>query len=87
MTVIRHVCAGHEYRFDTITGQVRNNYGTVRSVVKRTSPSVAHLFPARIDGAADTDNVVATIRSSAPISDAQLAEFAIGHTAANFTER
>ena len=97
MSTIRHICAGHEYRFDTITGQVRNNYGTVRSVLMfhmftpTTCPYIASLYPANEDGTANTRSAgsagVAVIRSATLIGDDALAEFAIGQTAAHFPER
>ena len=94
MSTIRHICAGHEYRFDTITGQVRNNYGTVRAVLMfhkftpTTCPYIASLYPANEDGTASTRSAgVVVIRSATPIGDAALAEFAIGQTAAHFPER
>lgn len=92
--MIRHICNGHEYRFDPKTGQVINNYGTVKSVLlfhmftSSQCPYVASLYPARADGTADTrtNQGFAAFRSTSNPSDEKLAQFAIGHTAANFKE-
>jgi hypothetical protein len=79
MTTIRHVCAGHEYRYNTVTGDVHNNYGT----------HVAALRICKFSGYANlyrvTDMYVGyQIASTAPgLNDIDLAKFAIGHTAAN----
>ncbi len=94
MATIRHICDGHEYRYDTDSGQVRNNYGRVVSVLlfhkfaPAQCPFVASVYPADAEGKPSTryDNAFAILRSTSNPSDQQLAEFAIGHTAASLPE-
>lgn len=92
--MIRHICNGHEYRFNAETGQVINNYGTVKSVLlfhmfaPAQCPYIASLYPANPDGTADTrtNEGLAILRCTTNPSESRMAEFAIGHTAANFPE-
>lgn len=89
--MIKHVCGGHEWVYNPATGQVTNNYGTVRAVLlfhkftPAQCPYIASLYPANADGTAETRSgrVFAILRATSNPSDARLAEFAIGHTAAN----
>lgn len=78
MGTIRHVCAGHEYRYDTYTGQVRNNYGAHVSTLVLCESGYALLYRAE-----DTKHL--DLLASAPgghkASNETLAEFAIGQTA------
>ena len=85
--VIRHVCGGHEYRYNVTTGEVRNNYGS----------HVSSLTICRFTGHAllyrvgkhwpkiYTSDMLANLRKPADreFTDAELAQFAIGHTRAN----
>lgn len=89
-TTIRHICAGHEYRYNVATGEVRNNYGTV----------VSHLLACKLTGHAllyahtdhwpaiyaGQDTPVAFARDGHKATDETLARFAIAHTALNFPE-
>lgn len=90
MVVIRHVCAGHEYRYDTSTGDVRNNYGSTVShllICKLTGYALLYTHTAHWPAIyAGQDKPVATARDGATASDAQLARFAISHTTLNFPE-
>lgn len=89
MKVIRHLCNGHEYRYDTEEGTVTNNYGTVVSVLRfekfipDTVNSIATLY--RVDKAGNPiGNCFASLRNEKDPS--KLAQFAIGHTALHFPE-
>lgn len=70
--VIRHVCDGHEYRFDTVSGAVTNNYGTTVARIN-TEPHQYQLF---IDG-----KIKARLSREREPTTEQIAEFAIGQTA------
>lgn len=91
MSMIRHICAGHEYRYDTETGEVRNNYGTVRAVLvfhkltPAATPFVFSLYADRTPRYA-TDKPLATLKLRENPTDADLAVFAIGQTAAHLPE-
>ena len=82
MSTIRHICAGHEYRYDTETGEVRNNYGTVVSVVtfcKLTGAAALHR--------ADVPTIlIALLNSGDKTSPEFLAQFAIRETAVAIPE-
>jgi hypothetical protein len=90
MAVIRHVCAGHEYRYDTDTGDVRNNYGRTVShlrICKMTGYALLYGHTAHWPAIyADQDKPVASARDGHTATDDALARFAIGHTAVNFPE-
>lgn len=82
-TTIRHICAGHEYRYNTETGDVKNNYGThVASLRFCKFTGIALLY--RVGSqwpAMHSDDLLASHRE--PMTDARRAEWAIGQTAAN----
>lgn len=87
---VRHICAGHEYRYDVQTGAVRNNYGT-----HVTTLAWARFTPAGVPFIASLYRVtphwpvihgdespIATIRGLDPSDHMACAHFAISHTAA-----
>lgn len=83
MSVIRHICGGHEYRYDTEARTVANNYGTIRAILKFSKVSgTAMLFDAEN---VDRINLRALLATSRHLNEnssaADLAKFAIGYTA------
>lgn len=90
MRTIRHICAGHEYRYDTETGDVRNNYGTVVAHLRICKLTGFALLYAHTDHwpaiYAFADKPVAFARDGHKAANETLARFAIAHTALNFPE-
>lgn len=87
--VIRHICAGHEYRYNVKTGDVRNNYGTIVATLRfekfipDTVKSIATLY--RVDDKGQPVGLCfASLRNVKEA--AALAEFAIGQCAAHGIE-
>lgn len=83
MPSIRHVCAGHEYRCDTETGAVHNNYGrhvaSVR-ICRFTGKTLLYKVDAHWPKIYASDLIS---HAPAGLTDAQIAEFAIGQCAAH----
>lgn len=91
MPTIRHICAGHEYRYDTETGTVTNNYGTVRAVLlfcRFTGYALLYKTAHQHAIFSDTPIIAKVHPDDGPKDwgDARLAQFAIGQTAANIKE-
>lgn len=92
MTTVRHICNGHEYRYDTDTGAVVNNYGThvaSLSFCKFTGIALLrHTLPVT-RGNDEASRLIASLRGKSGMSaatdytDEELARFAIGEVAAN----
>lgn len=82
MATIRYVCRGHEYRYDTVTGDVRNNYGTRVSFL-----AICKLTGYALMYRADVPTLLfAKMAEGHKASDEALAQFAIGQTAVAIPE-
>lgn len=90
MATIRHICNGHEYRYDTDTGDVKNNYGSVRAqllICRFTGYGLLYAKdkPGHLPVYVDTPRL-AKLKDAHKATDAQLAQFAIGQTCVNLPE-
>lgn len=96
MTTIRHICDGHEYRYDTLTGDVRNNYGSLVSALRicrlsgyvllyRVTPHWPVIYAGKDLPIASCRAPDGSLPGSIP-SDAALAQWAIGQTALHIPE-
>ena len=90
MATIRHICAGHEYRYDTQTGDVTNNYGSVKAqllICRFTGYGLLYAKdkPGYLPIYSNTPHL-AKLEHAHKATDEALARFAIGQTAVNRPE-
>lgn len=89
MSTIRHICGGHEYRYDTITGAVTDNYGMqVASLAfcRFTGIALLHRDPGEKNGKkcpTTAEHFIASKRDLPIGDDEAAARFASGQYATN----
>lgn len=88
--VVRHICGGHEYRYNTKTGDIRNNYGSVIATVRfeKLIPSnvrsIATISTVNADGSPEFLGIFASIRNETDPST--LAKWAIRECATRWPD-